>query len=144
MENHHIGLQFKRIHQLIRRMINSQSLKAEIEKVTGTNSWIIGYLGDNRDKVICQRDIEKKFNITRSTTSKILILMEQKGLIERQSVDYDARLKQIVLTPKSLKLVQMMNQDRENVEAQITKGFSEDELKVLENFLARIEKNLTE
>ena len=46
------------------------------------------------------RDIEREFSITRSTVTNILQLMERKGYITRQSVEQDARLKQLVLTEK--------------------------------------------
>ena len=47
------------------------------------------------------KDIEKEFSINRSTTSEMLKLMCKNGMITREEVDYDARLKKIVLTEAS-------------------------------------------
>ena len=48
--------------------------------------------------------IEKEFDITRSTASKNVDLLVENGYILREPVDYDARLKKLVLTEKSLSL----------------------------------------
>ena len=61
--------------------------------------WIIGYLYQNRDKEVFQRDIQEQFSIRRSTVTGILQLMEKNGLITRSSVERDARLKKLELTP---------------------------------------------
>ena len=53
---------------------------------------------------IYQRDIEEEFEISRSTATGILKLLERDGFIERVSVPADARLKKIVLTPKAKEL----------------------------------------
>ena len=52
-----------------------------------------------------QKDFEQQFNIRRSTASNILALIEKNGLIQRESVPYDARLKKIVLTDKAIEKI---------------------------------------
>lgn len=64
------------------------------------HGWIMEYLYRNSETPVFQRDIEREFSITRSTVTNILQLMERKGYIARQSVEQDARLKQLVLTEK--------------------------------------------
>lgn len=58
-----------------------------------SNGYIISYLCENEDKNIFQRDIEREFDLSRSTVSTILKELEKEGLIERKSVIIDARLK---------------------------------------------------
>ena len=60
----------------------------------------LGFLYCNKDKVICQKDIEQEFLISRATASKMLQSMEKKELITRKEIKEDARLKQILLTKK--------------------------------------------
>lgn len=60
----------------------------------------LGFLYCNKDKVICQKDIEQEFLISRATASKMLQSMEKKELITRKELKEDARLKQILLTKK--------------------------------------------
>lgn len=76
----------------------------EAEQLTRMHHWIIDFLYRFRDREIYQRDIESEFHISRSTTSNMLSLMEKKELIQRLSVESDARLKKVVLTEKAVRL----------------------------------------
>ena len=105
--------------------------------------WIVGYLSENADKDIYQRDIEKHFTIARSTASKVLRLMEEKGLIQRQPVAHDARLKKIVLTQKAYEIKGLMREDSEIMERTLTQGFTEEELKTLHSYIQRMKENIT-
>lgn len=127
-----------RIHRF-----NSPNKRA-VESVTGTNSWIIGYLADHEGMDVFQKDIEKEFDITRSTASKVIDLMEQKGLVERQTVPHDARLRKLVLTEKSRQLVNLICIDKENLEKTLTKGFSDEEKATLTEYILRMRNNLEE
>lgn len=95
-----IPAQMRRVNNLIFRKINQFHRENEVEDVTPMHEWILSYLFWHRDEPIYQRDIEREFSITRSTVTNILQLMERKGYITRQSVEQDARLKQLVLTEK--------------------------------------------
>lgn len=82
----------------ISRNINDFAQKYSL---TGTQVQIIYYLVNSSKTDIYQKDIEKEFNIRRSTTTNILKTMEKNDLIIRRSVDSDSRLKRIVLSDKS-------------------------------------------
>ena len=102
MYERYIGLEISKINNMLRRKCKRENLFAQSEdEVTRKNGWIIGYLADNRDKDIFQKDIENKFSIRRSTVSGILQLMEKKGYVKREGVAYDARLKKLTLTEKA-------------------------------------------
>ena len=73
--------------------------KAYPNMLGAANGYIISYLCENKDKNIFQRDIEREFDLSRSTVSTILKQLESEGLIERKSVIIDARLKKVVPTP---------------------------------------------
>ena len=69
--------------------------------ITGVQSRVMHYILEHgQDGPVFQRDVEAAFNLSRSTTTNILQLMEKNGLICRESVAQDARLKRIVLTQK--------------------------------------------
>ena len=138
-----VGLELRSLNNMIRRFFEFSSHKKEIETVTGNNGWIIGFLADNADREIFQRDIEDHFTITRSTASKVLSLMEQKGLIRRMAVSQDARLKKIVLTDKAHDITKIMLDDREKLENTLMKGFTEDEAELLVNYLTRMKENIS-
>ena len=79
MYERYIGLEISKINNMLRRKCKRENLFAQSEdEVTRKNGWIIGYLADNRDKDIFQKDIENKFSIRRSTVSGILQLMEKR------------------------------------------------------------------
>ena len=138
-----VGLELLSLNNMIRRFFEFSSHKKEIETVTGNNGWIIGFLADNADREIFQRDIEDHFTITRSTASKVLSLMEQKGLVRRMAVSQDARLKKIVLTDKAHEITKIMLDDRNKLENTLMKGFTQDEEKLLVNYLTRMKENIS-
>ena len=134
--------ELRSLSHLIYRFIENLPNKKRVESMTGTNGCIIGYLAENSGRDIFQKDIEKAFGITRSTASKVINLMEQKGLVERQSVSCDARLKKIVLTEKSKAISHLIAEDMILVDGILTDGFSEEEKEALNNYLERMKKNL--
>lgn len=137
-----VGVQLRKLDNQIKRCVGTSDVRKQVESITGTNGWIICYLGDHADQDIYQRDLEKKFGITRSTASKVLSLMEKKGLIERQSVTKDARLKKLVLTQKAVDINEMLRRDAYRFEKNLTAGFSESEKKTLLEYLERMQNNL--
>ncbi|MBQ3229995.1 MAG: MarR family transcriptional regulator [Clostridia bacterium] len=104
---------------------------------TGTHGWVIGYLYDNREKAVYQRDIEKQFSVRRPTMTAILQLMEKNGLLERMRDENDARLKRICLTPLALEIHERHERDIEAFETRIREGISEEEL---DAFFATLDK----
>ncbi len=145
MDNRSIGMRLRMINNAVRRYIDrNYEGKKEVDNMTCSNGWIIGMLCDaevlGRD--VMQRDLENELGITRSTASKVLILLEKKGVIARESVSYDARLKKIVLTEKSRELAGKLRADTTQMEAVLTKGFSPEEIEALNGYLDRMEKNI--
>ncbi|MDE6732514.1 MAG: MarR family transcriptional regulator [Oscillospiraceae bacterium] len=140
-----IGVRFRMINNAFRRYVDHTSeLKAELDNMTCSNGWIIGHLCkmEEQGRDVYQRDFENDFGITRSTASKVLKLLEKKGMIERVSVSHDGRMKKILLTEKSRELGRQMHEEFSRTEKQLTKGFSDEELKTLCGFLDRMMNNL--
>jgi DNA-binding MarR family transcriptional regulator len=142
MKEKSAGFQLRRLNNQIKRCMDTSDVKKQLDSITGTNGWIICYLADHSEEDVFQRDLEKRFGITRSTASKVLSLMERKGLIERRSVAGDARLKKIVLTQKAVDLNEMLRRDARRFERQLTEGFTEEELRTLLSYLERMQNNL--
>ena len=137
-----LGFEIGRTSRLIRRVMDNSSTKEYIDKVTGTHGWALGYFHRNRDKDIFQRDFEKEFDIRRSTASRILSLMEENGMIVRESVPYDARLKKIVLTEKALNIQTEVMCFFDNLEKEFEKDISEEELQIFYSVLDKINSNI--
>lgn len=101
-DDKNIIFEMKNLDRLLRKTIETEiRFLDDDDQLTRMHHWIIGFLYDRQDKDIFQRDVEAEFKISRSTTSSMLTLMEKKGLIIRQSVPGDARLKKLTLTEKS-------------------------------------------
>jgi DNA-binding MarR family transcriptional regulator len=84
----------------INRQVNNLVAKYGI---TGSQAHIINFIyNESKSRDVFQRDIEKEFDIRSSATTTALQLMEAKGLIKRQSVSIDARLKKVLLTEKGM------------------------------------------
>ena len=94
-----IGHRIKTINNLMRKTMDKKTGQRP-DRATLMHCWIIGFVQDREDSGLdtFPKDIEKEFSINRSTTSEMLKLMCKKGMIEREEVEYDARLKKIVLT----------------------------------------------
>lgn len=143
MDGQGMGIRLRMLNNAIRRYMDRYSRKTEIDHLTCSNAWIIGHIAEKGGSVF-QRDLESEFGITRSTCSKVIILLEKKGMLKRESVSHDARLKKITLTEKSTEVVKIMREDRERMEARLTKGFSPRELDILYGYFDRIQTNLDE
>ena len=146
MQKDYIGNNVRILWHQIHRWIENAPNKKKIDSVTGANAWIIGYISEKADnnEDVFQKDLEQCFAITRSTASKVVNLMVEKGLIERQSVPWDARLKKLVLTDRAREVNKLMVEDFNAVEKILSKGFSEQEMKQFFDYMHRMQKNMKE
>lgn len=143
-ERKDIGFNVRMLSNLIRRDVENSRNKMGLVLPKGINGWAISYFFENREKDIFQRDFETKFSIRRSTASNILKTMEQNGFIERKSVDYDARLKKIVLTEKAIKIHKNVIADIKRREKILRKGISEKEINAFLVTLKKLSANMEE
>lgn len=118
------------------------------ERVTMMHTWILFFT--HRRSMLhidtFQKDIEAEFSINRSTTSEMLKLMTKKGMIKRVPVDYDARLKKIVLTEQSLEFVKQSKNKMDQLDQLLVKGVSQEEqdmfIKTADKLIANIKNSL--
>ncbi len=144
-----IGRHIAEVNNLIHRRILQTDMSRTTQNgnestISHTTACIISFLYDKNDENVYQKDIEREFQVRRSTASKALSLMEQKDLIERVAVENDRRLKKIVLTQKSEAIAEKLNPIRKVLDDTITKDIDEKELKAFIRTLEKIKKNLTQ
>lgn len=135
-----IGVKIKCLSNLLKRRMASDAVVEHIDEVTGMHGWLIGYIERQGD--VYQRDVEKRFNMRRSTVTKMLQLMEKNGLVTRESVESDARLKKIVLTDKALQASKIMRKKIDESEELMKRGIDEEELKIFCRVADKIAENL--
>jgi DNA-binding MarR family transcriptional regulator len=137
------GMEIRSLNILILRKISGLIGISEAEGyATLMHGRIIEFLYLNRNKEIFQRDIEHGFEIRRPTVTKILQSMERRGLIKRQGVDYDARLKQVILTEKAFQIQEKMVEVLNRFESESIKGLTEGELKLFFKVIDKVKRNL--
>lgn len=141
-ERYFINTELRILSRNISNYFLNYGNRKKVDKMTGSGAWIIAYIAENYDRDVFQRDLEKEFDITRSTASKNVDLLVENGFIVREPVDYDARLKKLVLTDKATDVFKIMRNDRASLEQQMLKGFTDDEKKQLRVFLKRLASNL--
>ena len=112
--NDRIGAEIGMLHNLLRRQMACMTEKsANSANVTGMQAMIVHHLIlREKEGDLFQKDIESAFQMRRSTATGILQLMEQHGILRREPVAHDGRLK---------RLVQM--------EQMLRRGITEEELK---------------
>ena len=141
-ERYYINTELRIISRNVDNYFINYGNRKKVDKMTGSGAWIIAYIAENDGRDIFQRDLEKEFDITRSTASKNVDLLVENGYILRKPVDYDARLKKLVLTEKSYEVLKLMKNDRATLENLMLRDFSDEEKTQLRAFLKRIAKNL--
>lgn len=142
MNNRKPGFEIYRTSRIIKRYMDSNAAKTDIEKLTGTHGHAVGFFYNNSDRDIFQKDFEKEFDIRRSSASKTLALMENNGLIKREKVYYDARLKKITLTEKALKAQTIVEKAFEKMEKTMKEDISDEELEIFFRVIDKINRNL--
>ena len=113
-------------------------------QLTTMQFFILEYIMDRGKQNVYQKDIEKAFDIRRSTVTEILQNMEKQELIERVSVPEDARLKKIVLGKKIHKHVKKAKKDRIMLEENLEKDISPEEKTVFVKVLRKIRTKFME
>lgn len=141
MCDQHIGAEIGMLGNLLKRQMVCHSGRAEPDHATGMQAMIIHYLsGAQEDRF--QRDIETQFRFRRSTATGILQLMERRGLLVREPVPYDARLKRLVLTDKARALHQQIHEKLLRTEQVMREGIDEQDLAVWFRVTGQIRANL--
>lgn len=143
-----IGYRIRTLSNLMKKGIDcyfdTQHLGNKHSKATIMQAWIIGFvmLKNKHNEDTFQKDIEEEFTINRSTTSEMLKLMENKGMIERKAVGRDARLKKIVLTEKGIEFYQWVTDIMNNLNQQLLEGVSQQEQETMIVILDKLINNI--
>lgn len=129
------------LHNVINRYLYV-TRPEQVKDVSGGNIDIIVFLAHHKDEEIFPQDIERRFGVTRSTASRVLALMERKGLITRESVPRDARLKRIVLTDKSHAIAEALRDNAKQMEDKLLDRLSDAEIRQFMYTLDVMQTNL--
>lgn len=136
-----LAFRIKSLNNQIKRMLERTAITENPANLTGMQYAILGYLAENDDIDIYQRDIETEFNIRRSTASGMLKLLERNGYIQRTYDTVDTRLKKIEMTEKAKELDKIVSANIKQLQIRLTKGIPEEEMEQFYQTLQKISNN---
>ena len=111
--------------------------------ITGVQSRILHYILERyEEQPVFQKDVEEVFGLSRSTMTGILQLLEKNGIIIRESVDYDARLKSLVPTQKAVDIDTHVKEYIQQIEENLCRDISAGQLQVFLEVAEKMSKNL--
>lgn len=138
-EFNHIGPLIKQLNKSFEML---HATKARSLGLTPAQLFVLHYISLHQGQSICHRDIEKKFELSHATVSGIISRLEAKGFIECTPDENDRRFRNITVTKKAVSCEAEMKKHIDHYEAQLVKGFSGDEKKLLMSFISRMLDNI--
>lgn len=141
-EKRHIGIATRCLNHEIGRAVRAVISEEFGDSATGVQSWIVRYLYDHGEEDVFQKDLESQFSVRRSTMTTILQLMEKNGLIKKESVSRDARLKKLILTPAAIEMQDRIRSGIDTLEAKMREGISDKDLDTFFSVAEKIKENL--
>ena len=141
MDCKEIAKEVKSLANLLKRRLDASIAKVSPDNITGVQVLILGFINEAETDVY-QKDIEKQFDIRRSTVTNILHGMEKQELIIRESVNNDARLKKIILTSKAKDILSNLNAEVTKTQKLLIKDISEQDLETYFKVIKKMKENL--
>lgn len=140
MWNYELG---RNVHMLSRLLKRNTDIEVTKYGITGVQSAMIGFIYEkSRKKDVFAKDIEKAFDLRRASSAGLIQNMEKNGLIKREMVGNDARLKKIVLTEKALELRRKLDKSIKNMEKKMQAGLTKEEVEKYLELTKKMAKNL--
>lgn len=111
---------------------------------TPTQMQIVGYILENKDKEIYQKDLEENLNLRRATISDVLQRMEKNGLVKREVNKNDIRSKTVTLTKSAKEFFEAGSKQMKRIEKKAIKNITNEELENFSNVVSKMIKNIKE
>lgn len=138
----HVGRLTRALDHALTRKYLKVARELGIDEFSMMHGHILGFLYCRQNQDVYQRDLEAAFNVTRSSVSGMVKLMEKKGYITRQSADGDTRLKKLSLTELGISVFERSMKAIDEVEALASQGLSLEERALFQSLCQRIQENL--
>ena len=110
--------------------------------ITPAQSHMLHYLLTFPDQAFSATDIRLKTGVSKAAISSSLKGLKQNGYLTIQAVPKDERKKRITLTPKAIRVRQLMDEYLKQRRDCLCRGISPEELKTIEDGLAKIVRNM--
>ncbi|WP_054942555.1 transcriptional regulator, SarA/Rot family [Paenibacillus ihuae] len=123
----------------IRGMANTRLSELGLNTQQGQ---MMGYIFENQDKGVIQKDLADHFNRTGATITSMLQGLEKKGYIKREIPKENERQKRIYLLKKGSDLVEEFDEIFMEVENSITRGLTEEESETFMKLLIKVKTTM--
>lgn len=137
-----IGYEIKAVSNLLKRKIFEMGT-LEKKPISEMQMRILDFLYQHQNEDVYQRDLEEALSVRRSSVSRFLAVMEKKGLLLRQPVRQDARLKKLTLTPAAIADHEQGIRQIQRIEEIAARGLSAEELQEFYRIILKIKQNLS-
>jgi DNA-binding MarR family transcriptional regulator len=87
---------------------------------------------------LTQRELARRMSSDPSTVRAMLVLLDRRGLVERDAHPTDARARTVALTPKGARMYRKLWAAGEPVRARLLGALEPDEAQILVTILARV------
>ena len=136
---HRIGMEIRVLSKYMGRYLDD--IHGIDCMLSGPQGLILIYLCEN-DEEIYQKDIEKYFNIRRSTPTGLLNSLEKNGYITKEPVENDKRMKKIKATEHAYSTVEKIDNHVIQLEKIMLDGIDEKEVKQFRDTISKMTLNL--
>jgi DNA-binding MarR family transcriptional regulator len=136
VENH-VGYLIQQISHLLEQLFNKNLAN---EDLSFSHARLIYLLYKNDG--MTQSELQQDLLIKPSSITKLIDVLEKKGLVKREASNEDARIKRIYLTDEGKKKEEILCSIKENTEVNLLKTISESEHQDLIRILKSIKQTL--
>lgn len=135
----HAARYVSKLSNKLRRKIDAFSIR---ESFSGSQGRVLHFiLAQNSD--VFQKDIEEEFSLRPPTATELLKKMEKNGLIYRETMASDARMKRIVVSEKALQYKDRVIADITALENELTKDIPKNELDIFFKVIQKMVDNVS-
>lgn len=123
----------------LRRRIDALSSKREL---SGAQGKVLHFLLAQTEDVF-QKDIEEEYGLRPPSASELLKKMENNGLIRRESLPQDARMKRIIVCEKAMRYRESVLEDLTALEEDLLRGIPEQDQEVFFRVVDQMLENVS-
>ena len=131
------------MREVFRAMSSFETAFEKVYRITLNEAMILCILKDATERMTAT-NLSKSTDLSPSHTSKMLRILEEKGLIERKMLNGNRRTFHIFMTESGKKNQKLVEETFEKIEETALNNVSEEEQKVFMEIFLRIYRNLAE
>ena len=143
MKEYNVCAEVRVLSTIIRQKVTAQNNFKNDKSLCG-QAFILRFVAESGEKPVFQRDIERAFKLRRSTITATINKMEENGIIVRESVEYDSRLKRLVLTERGRLLSEECKARVLAIETEVASALTEKETEIFYNLIKKLQKKAEE